>query len=129
MVSPWRGIEEEVIVLHVEAAKLVSEVLRKKNIPHALCGALAVEFYCYPRVTRDVDFVLGDEGLEAHPDGGHRLKEDIGSARGVKVDFVVRVEFETTEQSFEGMPVVSLRSLILMKLRTGRHNDIHDLPN
>lgn len=111
----------------IEAAKLVSEILKEKNIPHALCGGLAVEFYGYPRLTRDVDIVLGDEGLESHPDGRYTLKEDIGSARGVKVDFIVRVEFEINEQSFEGMPVVSLRSLILMKLRTGRDHDIHDL--
>jgi len=112
----------------IEAAKVVSKDLQEKSITHALCGGLAVEFYGYSRVTLDVDFAIGADGLEPCPDGGEQFKSElIYRVRDVKVDYVIRRPFEVNEQRLEGIPVVSLRSLILIKLLAGRQQDIHDI--
>ena len=117
------GLNDEII----KAAKIVSEDLQKKNITHALCGGLAVEFYGYSRVTRDIDFVIGDDGLEPCPDGGEQLKPDIVRVHGIKVDYLVRRAFEVNKERLDGIPVVTLRSLVLIKLLAGRDQDIHDV--
>jgi len=89
----------------IEAAKVVSKDLQEKSITHALCGGLAVEFYGYSRVTLDVDFAIGADGLEPCPDGGEQFKSElIYRVRDVKVDYVIRRPFEVNEQRLEGIP-------------------------
>lgn len=116
----------------IEAAKVVSNDLQEKNITHALCGGLAVEFYGYSRVTADVDFAIGADGLEPCPNGGEQFKSElISRVQGIKVDYIIRRPFEVNEQRLEGIPIVTLRSLILIKLRAGneqgREQDINDI--
>jgi hypothetical protein len=48
----------------VDASRAASEALRRVGVPHALAGGLAVGLRGYPRPTRDVDFILGDEAVE-----------------------------------------------------------------
>ena len=108
----------------IEAAKVVSKDLQEKNITHALCGGLALEFYGYSRVTPDVDFAIGADGLEPCPDGDEQFKfERISQVHGIKVDYIIRRPFEVNVQRLQGIPVVTLRSLIYIKLRAGREQD------
>jgi hypothetical protein len=109
----------------LKAAKIASRELEQANVPHALCGGLAVEFYGYPRMTADVHFAVGDEAFHHHADGLVTLKVPIVSVDGIAIDFVSS-DFETGE-ALDGIPVVSLPTLIVMKLRAGRQRDIADL--
>lgn len=58
------------------------------------------------------------------PDGGEQFKSElIYRVHGIKVDYIIHRTFEVNEQRLEGIPVVSLRSLIHIKLRAGREQD------
>jgi len=107
------------------AARRASAELTKAGIVHAICGGLAVGHYGYPRMTVDVDFAVGDDAFNHHPGGLVTLKIPIISVDGVPVDFV-SAPFEAAGE-LDGVPVVSLQTLVEMKLGAGRAKDIADV--
>src|SRR5262249_788146 len=53
----------------LEAMKSASAQLAKTGVRHALVGALAAGAWGYPRASKDIDFLVGDEAFERHAGG------------------------------------------------------------
>lgn len=51
------------------AMRSASAQLARMGVRHALAGALAVGAWGYPRASKDVDFLVGDEAFERHEGG------------------------------------------------------------
>lgn len=121
-------------ITHVEGAKAASEAFRRAGVRHVLVGGLAVGLRGYPRLTKDVDFLVGDEAFEHHgPLVTHRPGLPI-SYEGVGVDWV---SLEPRERAALAeflvvpppgvVPVVPVEPLVAMKLLAGRHKDQSDV--
>ena len=111
-----------------EAFRLVSLELSRLRIRCALCGGLAVGAHGYPRATKDIDFLVGDEAFEHHgPIVTSRVPFQVG---GIAVD---AVHFPDAPFLDEELPeagvvaVISPEALTYMKLRAGRLRDRSDV--
>ena len=58
----------------LDAMRSASDELTRLGVRHALVGGLAVGAHGYPRATKGVDFLVGDEAFEHHA-GGDRHDE------------------------------------------------------
>ncbi len=136
----------------LEVLKAVSQRLSQAGIPYMVSGSVAMSFYAQPRMTRDIDIVVGltpaaarrlpglfssdfyidsDDVAEAVRDRG--MFNIIHNASLVKVDFIIRKEdaYRTTEFGrrrtvpVEGTPIiiVSPEDLLLSKLRWALDGD------
>jgi hypothetical protein len=116
-----------------QAAILAAEGLRKLGIPHALCGGIAVGAHGYPRSTKYVDFLVGDEAFEHH--GPFVTLKVPFEVNGIAVDSVsvpkegpfLKEELKPPPTGSGDIPVVSLGALVFMKLLAGRLRDKTDL--
>ena len=109
----------------------VSALLRDLGVPHVLIGGLAVGLHGHPRATRDVDFLVGAEAFASTvPLLVYRdeLKElvrvgetDIMSVPEPYPGLAAELRLE------DGVPVISLRGLVLMKLVAFRARDQEDV--
>lgn len=74
-------------ILH--AMRVASEALSRLGVRHMLVGGLAVGAHGYPRATKDVDFLVGEEAFEHHAGGLVTMKAGMPiEVRGVVVDFL-----------------------------------------
>ena len=70
MQKPDPTLLEDVISKKVlDAMRVASDALTALGIRHVVVGGLAVGANGYPRATKDVDFLVGDEAFEQHPGG------------------------------------------------------------
>ncbi|MCK6508992.1 hypothetical protein L6R29_03355 [Myxococcota bacterium] len=116
------------------AALQVAEQLRRLGVRFALAGGLAVGVHGYVRATKDVDFLVGEEAFEHHGlfvtfKAGVPIQVD-----GIQVDYLSAFSLgEHLVQDLEhpsvcdGLPVVSIESLIYMKLVARRRQDQLDV--
>lgn len=118
----------------IEAAREVSEAFRAAGVRHVLVGGLAVGVRGYPRWTKDVDFLVGEEAFDHHgmvvsPKAGLPIKYG-----DVDVDWVSMDEAD--RGSLDGclvlpgrgeVPVIGAAPLIFMKLLAGRQRDLTDV--
>jgi hypothetical protein len=133
------------MVTELDVLKLVSERLTAIQIQFMLTGSFALAFYATPRMTRDLDLVVGLGGrdvprvIEAFsdefyldPDDAHAAVESLRMFNlmhlqsGIKVDFIVRKDSEYRKIEFDrrravrfaGIDtwIVSREDLILSKL-------------
>ena len=121
------------VVAHevLEAMKAASVALRSAGIRHVVVGGLAVGANGFPRATKGVDFLVGDEAFEHHAGGLVTLRAGVPfQVKGVAVDFIaadptegfLAVALEAEPGSFiEGPP------LVYMKLKSPRHKDRTDV--
>lgn len=98
---------------------------------HALIGGLAVGGYGYPRATKDVDFLVGDEAFEHHGGGLVTFRPGIPiQVKDVTVDLLgddlLSEELESP-LDMGGLPVVSAEALIYLKLKAFRRRDQQDI--
>lgn len=111
-----------------EAFRLASAELVRLGVRHAVCGGLAVGAHGYPRATKGVDFLVGDEAFEHHgPIVTSRVHCQV---LGIAVDAVhfPDAPFLDGELPEPGASaVVSPEALIYMKLRAGRLRDRTDI--
>lgn len=126
-------------VLH--ALRTASANLTRLNIPHAICGGVAVGAYGHVRATKDVDFLSGDEAFVFTPGGLAMMAPGVPFAiDGIPTDMVPLHNVATPNQDLsflaheleepydlDGMPVVSPEALILMKLVAFRSKDQEDV--
>jgi hypothetical protein len=139
--------------LFQEFATLVGE-LRKREIPYALAGALAVAVYGAPRATTDIDIVVQQEDLERLRAVAHDLGFDLEALpmtfeSGIEVRRFTKLEDgdaltldllvasgplrdvfskrEERDSELGVLTVVSLESLIAMKTLAGRPRDLEDI--
>jgi len=132
--STLQELEGHVPDAFIKGSEAASRAFRKAGIPHVLVGGLAVGVCGYPRPTKDIDFLVGDEAFEFHgPLVTHRPGLPI-SYEGIGIDWVSlepneRAAFEEflVVPNGDEVPVISVEPLIAMKLIAGRHKDQTDV--
>lgn len=68
--TPDVGLLDGVVAPRIlEAMRSASARLKELGIRHALVGALGVGAHGYPRATKDVNFLVGDEAFQHHAGG------------------------------------------------------------
>jgi hypothetical protein len=119
----------------LDALRVASRQLTKVGIRHALVGGLAVGAHGYPRATRVVDFLVGDEAF-AHHGGGL-----VTIAPGVPVQVgdvaVDPISIAPDEQHLDaavakptvsdGIPIAPIEALLYLKLKSPRRKDSADI--
>lgn len=126
-----------------EAAERVHRVLAQNGIDHAIVGGVAVCLHGYQRNTVDLDLLIRPEDAEAfrsalEADGfqWQEKEKEFHSPSGVPVQCVMMGEREGSGQetkfpdpadakavtTVEGLPVLSLASLIQAKIACGLGN-------
>lgn len=119
----------------LEALAASSEQLSKARIRHALAGGLAVGAWGYPRASKDVDFLVGDEAFVVHEGGFVTFAEGVPIAFGsVPVDSLSATPDETfLSEALEnpvvshGFPILPIEALVYMKLKSPREKDRVDV--
>ena len=116
--------------MRAAAAKFASSGIR-----HALAGALAVGAYGYPRASKDVDFVVGDEAFTVH-DGGIvtvnpgvpiRVGQIVVDPISVGPDEPHLTEALQRAPVSGGIPILPVEALVYMKLKSPRRKDAADV--
>lgn len=109
----------------------LSRALRALGVPHALIGGLAVGLYGYPRGTKDVDFLVGNEAFSStSPFLVYRdeLKDLVAIGETDLMSVPDKYPVLADELRLEAqLPVISLRGLVLMKLDANRARDREDV--
>jgi len=126
----------DVVHPRVQAAMLqAAAALGRVGVRHALVGGLAVGAYGYPRATKDVDFLVGNETFH---DSEARVViprvELPYQIDGVAVDYIpvpIGAEFLDAAldapQMCDGIPVAPIEVLVFMKLSSPRAKDAADI--
>jgi hypothetical protein len=119
---------------HVRGAQVASEAFRQAGVRHVLVGGLAVGLGGYPRYTRDVDFLVGDEAFVFHgplvtPRPGLPLRYGQIAIDWVSLEPGERSAFEPylQEAIYGEVPVMPIVPLVAMKLIAGRQKDHADV--
>jgi len=118
------------------AAYDASRELTALGIRHAVVGGIAVGAHGAPRATKDVDFLVNQEDAFI---GALILSFKPGvpiAVRGIVVDYLTPEGNEHVEllrralveaPESEGIPVVPLEALIVLKLQAARRRDLDDV--
>src|SRR5205809_2111996 len=87
---PDLALLEDVVAPKVlDALKIASRALANAGVRHVVVGGLAVGAHGYPRATKDVDFLVGDEAFEQHPGGLVTMRAGIPiQVNGVAIDLL-----------------------------------------
>jgi hypothetical protein len=102
----------------------ISKQLTAQGVRHAVIGGIAVGVYGWPRATRDVDLLVGDEAWEILPTGERRERVQLPeTVLGVAVDYLsidVAGEFlnAALDHPFvsEGVPIAPVAVVVCTKL-------------
>ncbi len=128
MTSPDPSLLRGVVAPEVlEALRLASDALTRSGIRHAIVGGLAVGAHGFPRATRDVVFLVGDEAFEHHAGGLVTFRS--GVPFQVNRVAVALLSAEPDEPflsaALDAPPgsVIDVRSLVYLKLKSPRHKD------
>lgn len=115
----------------LEAMEIASAALTSAGIRHVVVGGLAVGANGFPRATRDVDFLVGDEAFEHHAGGLLTLRAGVPfQVRGVAVDFIgpePTEAFLAAALDAEPGSIIDGPPLVYMKLKSPRHRDRTDV--
>jgi hypothetical protein len=115
----------------LDAMKLASEALKRAGIRHVVVGGLAVGANGFPRATKDVDFLVGDEAFEKHSGGLVTLKAGVPfQVNGIAIDFLAAEAgepFLAAALAAEPGSMIDAPPLIYMKLKSPRHKDRTDV--
>jgi hypothetical protein len=133
---PDLALLNDVVAPKVLAAmRAASSQLARTGVRHALAGALAVGAWGYPRASKDVGFLVGDEAFERHESGIVTMAPGIPiAAEGVSIDHLSVLPTETHLSEALARPVVDtdipilpLEALIYLKLKSPRRRDEADV--
>ena len=118
----------------LDAMRTAHRELTRIGVPHLLVGGLAVGAYGYPRATKDVDFLVGDEAFVQHDGGVVTMKPGVPiQVAGVLVDHLSAQEGEEhlrelLRQPSAGDPAVApIDVLVYLKLKSPRAKDRADV--
>ena len=122
----------------LDAMRVASAQLCRLGVRHVLVGGLAVGAWGYPRATKDVDFLVGDEAYEHHAGGLVTMKPGVPiQVGGVAIDFLSPKSGEAQMERALGpsvgieveveVPVAPLEVLIHLKLKSPRQKDLADV--
>ena len=119
----------------LDAMRAASAKLESAGIRHALAGALAVGAHGYPRASKDVDFVVGEEAFTVHSGGIVTINPDVPIRVGQVVVDPISVGpdephlLQAIQQApvSSGIPVLPIEGLVYMKLKSSRRKDAADI--
>lgn len=115
----------------IDAMRVASQALSRAGVRHAVAGGLAVGANGYPRATRDVYFLVGNEAFEHHPRGLVTLRSGVPfQVNGVAIDFLSigpDEEFLTKELGVAEAPFLAAAPLVYLKLKSSRLRDQADV--
>lgn len=132
MTKPDPSLLKGVVASEVLGAmELASEALKKAGVRHVVVGGLAVGAHGFPRATNDVDFLVGEEAFERHPQGLVTLRPGVPfQVNRVAVDYLVASAEEAfLSAALDGPPgsILDGPPLVYMKLKSPRHKDRTDV--
>jgi hypothetical protein len=118
----------------LDAMRVASARLAELGIPHALVGGLAVGAHGFPRATKDVDFLVGDEAFEHHAGGIVTMKPGVPiQIAGVLVDLLSAQPDDGALRDVpvvpmgDDVPVAPVEALVHLKLKSPRMRDATDV--
>jgi len=119
----------------LNAMRAAAAKLESAGIRYALAGALAVGAHGYPRASKDVDFLVGDEAFTFHeggivtvnPDVPVRVGQVVVDPISVGPDEPHLIEAIARAPRSEGIPVLPIEALVYMKLKSPRRKDTADV--
>lgn len=116
----------------LEAMRKASARLTELGVRHVLVGGLAVGAWGYPRATKDVDFLVGEEAFEHHPGGLVTMKYGVPiQVEGVAVDLLSATannrEDSLVTSGGDPVPVAPIATLVYLKLKSPRPKDLVDV--
>ncbi len=153
----WQGMKE--ISLFFQGRDEVHKTMRrlakrleKANIPYVVVGGMAVFAHQYRRTTKDVDFLMTQDGFDEflrlfvpkhYAPIPKRPRRFIDEVNKVTVDFLVTGHFPGSgkpgpisypdpadvSQTIEKIQVVNLPNLVQLKLAARRYQDFADVVN
>jgi hypothetical protein len=117
------------------AVREVSKMFSDAGIRHALVGALGANAYRNrPRTTEDIDFLVGSEAFETHAGGFVTLRVPVIEFDGIDIDQVpVAEELRVLEEGLDqaqvsdGVPIAPPEVIVILKLISGRTQDLADV--
>jgi len=132
MVKPDPSLLVGVVAPEVlDAMKVASAALTRVGVRHVVVGGLAVGANGFPRATRDVDFLVGDEAFERHAGGLVTLRPGVPfQVNRVAVDFLgaeAGEGFLAAALDAEPGSMIDGPPLVYMKLKSPRHKDRTDV--
>ena len=132
MTKPDPALLEGVVAKEVlDAMRAASAALRTVGVRHVVVGGLAVGANGFPRATRDVDFLVGEEAFERHPGGLVTLRAGVPfQVNDVAVDFMgaeAGEEFLAAALEAEPGSMIAAAPLVYLKLKSPRHKDRTDV--
>lgn len=130
--KPDLALLEDVVASKIlDAMKVASTALTKLGIRHVVVGDLAVGANGYPRATKAVDFLVGDEAFEKHAGGFVTMRPGVPiQVNGVVIDLLSVGEGEDhLATAFEAPPgsPIEAPQLIYLKLKSPRQKDRVDV--
>lgn len=112
----------------LDALRVAASTLTKLGVRHTLVGGLAVGANGYPRATKDVDFLVGEEAFEQHEGGVVTMKPGMPiQVAGVAVDFL---SIGTGEEHLAAAfcdEIAAAPPLVYLKLKSPRSKDRTDV--
>jgi hypothetical protein len=132
MARPDPSLLQGVVAPEVlDAMRIASEALKRAGVRHVVVGGLAVGANGFPRATRDVDFLVGDEAFERHAGGLVTLRPGVPfQVNRVAVDFIgaeASEGFLAATLEGEAGSIMEGPPLVYMKLKSPRHRDRTDV--
>ncbi|MBI2571276.1 MAG: hypothetical protein HYV63_30085 [Candidatus Schekmanbacteria bacterium] len=122
-------VSPSVLVDAIETSRRLTAL----GVPHALIGGLAVGIHGYPRSTRGVDFLVGDEAFERKTAILVYRAELVEIAKAGVIDLMsippLHEELRDLLAVPRGgeIPVMPAHGLVLLKLLVGRPQDLADV--
>lgn len=115
----------------LSAMRTASAALSRAGVRHVVVGGLAVGAHGFPRATRDVDFLVGDEAFEKHDGGLVTLRPGVPfQVNGVAIAFLAAGSHEAflaQALSAPGGSFIDAPVLVYLKLKSPRHKDRTDV--
>ncbi len=130
--KPDASLLVEVVAPKVlEAWSAASSALARAGVRHVVIGGLAVGANGYPRATKVVDFLVGDEAFNHHPGGIVTMNPALPiEVNGVAIDYLSpRPGEEHLAAALAAPPgsVIDVARLVYMKLKASRLQDRADI--
>lgn len=132
MARPDASLLQGVVAPEVlDAMKVASEALQRVGVRHVVVGGLAVGANGFPRATRGVAFLVGEEAFERHAGGLLTLRPGVPfQVNRVAVDFIgaeAGEGFLAAALDAEPGSMIDGPPLVYMKLKSPRHKDRTDV--
>jgi hypothetical protein len=132
MMKPDASLLVDVVASKVlDACSAASDALVRAGVRHVVIGGLAVGANGYPRATKDVDFLVGDEAFVHHAGGLVTMNPALPiEVNGVAIDYLSpRPGEDHLAAALAAAPgsFIDVARLVYMKLKASRLQDRADI--